>query len=101
MKFISILLLALVLIGCETYSSNKIWYREGSTQDELAKDRYFCLLNSQQKVYDAQGGGSIEFNGQSRYVPGYATKQFITNQTLFNACMNAHGWYLTEMLPIQ
>ena len=55
MKFISILLLALVLIGCETYSSNRIWYREGGTQDELAKDRYFCLLNSQQKVYDAQG----------------------------------------------
>lgn len=101
MKFISILLLVLVLTGCETYSSNKIWYREGGTQDELAKDQYFCLLNSQQTVYDAQGGRNIGFNGQNSYIPGHATQRFITNQTLFNACMNAHGWYLIEMLPLQ
>jgi hypothetical protein len=99
MKFISILLLALFLTGCET--SHRIWYKEGGTQDELAKDRYYCLLNSQQKVSNARGGETVEVNGQSRYITGYATKQFITNQTLFDACMNAHGWYLTEMLPLQ
>ena len=76
------LICALGLFGC---AQEKIWLKPGATQNDFGQDRYACLQQSQQ-------GASVASVG--RY-GGYATSGIITNDTLFSACMNSHGWSLT------
>lgn len=93
-----------------------IWYKEGGSQDELAKDNYHCLLNAQQKTYNIQSNMPIinSFHNSSPFGNGfhnnssfgngigftYTTshnKQVVTNHVILKACMNAHGWYQREI----
>jgi predicted aspartyl protease len=62
------------------------WTKPGLKQEEFAQDRYSCMQQSQQRVSTAfvdQYGGS-------------AVNHVITNNNLFNACMNSRGYTLVS-----
>ena len=61
-----------------------VWNKPGATQDDFAKDRYECLQQAQQR----SAGARISSAGL------VANDNIVTNGPLFDACMNAHGWYL-------
>jgi hypothetical protein len=74
-------LCALVLLtGC----ARSVWVKPGASQQDFANDRYTCLQQSQQQRSAAQ----VNAYG------GAASSGSYTNADLFNACMNAAGWYL-------
>ena len=99
--------LTLILSGCA--SQQGYWFKEGLTQDEYAKTKYLCLQQSQQpesknllssnysnaansNVGAAQRASNAFMQG---FTNGLEKNQtgMITNDTLFNACMNAQGIY--------
>jgi hypothetical protein len=82
MKKFLISIILLVICSCSPIKST-IWDRPGSTKDELSRDNYLCLKESQQQ----------ESNSSIGLYAGNATTSIKTNNILFNACMNAHGWY--------
>lgn len=67
------------------------WTKAGGTQDELSRVRYQCLQESQQRAAASKSVGNAYGAYQSASVD-----KTITNDTLFRACMNSHGWYLTN-----
>ena len=79
------IILLLFLAGCET-PNRFVWDKNGASQDDFSRYNYLCLQESQQRV--------SEVNGATQWLAGHAESKVVTNQTLFNACMNAHGWYL-------
>jgi hypothetical protein len=74
---------ATALSGCAALAP-PVWYKAGSTQNEFSQTRYSCLQESQQHASAAY---------VNQYT-GAAQEQMVTNEQLFAACMNAHGWYL-------
>src|SRR5690242_16058312 len=62
------------------------WVKPGATRDDFSRARYSCVQQSQQRV----SGAVVNQFG------GYATNQVVTNEGVFDACMNAEGWYLQE-----
>lgn len=80
MKTLLVLLSALLLTAC----TPKVWYKPGSTQDEFSRDKYDCVQQAQQRV----SGAYVDAYG------GVANNHVITNNNLFNSCMNSRGWYL-------
>ena len=79
-----LVLSALVLLGC---ASQQYWTKRVSfSQDDFNKDNFECLQQSQRPVsssYSDQYGGS-------------SSSTVETNYELYNACMYAKGWYLTN-----
>lgn len=71
----------LIISSCAT--PHRVWDKPGATQEEFAKTNYMCLQQAQQQ----------ESNSSINLYTGNATTSTQTNNTLFNACMNAHGWY--------
>jgi hypothetical protein len=63
------------------------WNKPGATLEALTKDKYNCLKESQQGVS----------HSENNLYGGKATSNVITNNTLFNACMNAQGWFLSPV----
>ena len=75
-----VIVLGLGLVsGCATEGMDPVWYKPYASQQDFSIDRYDCLQQAQQLVATDNVGTS-----------GGA---FITNQELFDACMNAKGWY--------
>jgi hypothetical protein len=84
MRKVVVLLALLMLSSCTT---ERRWFKTGSTRQDFNQDRYRCMQESQQRVSSAyvnQYGGSS--NSGVR-----------TNRNLFNACMEAQGWELREV----
>jgi 5-methylcytosine-specific restriction endonuclease McrA len=79
--------LVFFLIGCY---SNQVWNKPNSSQNDFARDRYTCLQQSQQ----ASSVGYVIPNAVLGGYQGYSSSGVSTNDSLFNACMNANGWYL-------
>jgi hypothetical protein len=79
-----LLIVVFVISGCAT-STNQVWTRNtpGGTDEELNKDKYDCMRQSQQKVVRAFGGGVV-----------FAETE--TKKDLFDACMNARGYSLVS-----
>ncbi len=71
----------LMLSGCTTNKGT--WYKQNASQEEYAKVRYLCLQESQQQ----QSISVFSYNYQE------GKSQMITNNNLFEACMNAKGFY--------
>ena len=80
---LSVSLLALWMLGCATAPQPMFWAKPGATLDELTKVKYNCLKESQQEVS----------RSENNMYGGKATSHAITNQALFEACMNAQGWF--------
>jgi hypothetical protein len=82
MKRIALVSSLILLSAC----ANQVWVKPGATQSEFAQQKYACMQQSQQQVSSAyvnQYGGS-------------SGSHVTTNKPLFNACMNAQGWYLQD-----
>ena len=81
-NYIAIVLLGL-LTGC---ANNNVWVKDGAGSNEFESDKYTCMQQSQQQqgtaVVNAYGGAAV--NGQ------------VTNWNLYNNCMQARGWRLTD-----
>ena len=80
-KILVIAALVLLVSACRTEMA---WNKPNATSSEFNNDKYSCMQSSQQRVSDD-------------YVNAYggaANNQVITNQNLFNSCMNAKGWEL-------
>lgn len=88
-----ITIIVFVVSGCVNVprSNNNppqfVWQKSGATTEEFNKIKYICLQESQQRKEDAYIGA---YGGSS-------SSQVITNPTLFSACMNAQGWYLSQV----
>lgn len=81
--------------ACAAAPVNKVermLYKPDITQQEYAKDRFECMKESQQTTYQARGatGGGIF------YEPGSAKSEVVTNQELYDLCMQARGYRFTE-----
>jgi hypothetical protein len=84
---VSLVAFAFVAAGlCGCAQPQKVWEKIGSTPNDFSQARYACLQQSQQPT----SGAYINRYG------GYASSNIITNGGLFDACMNARGWTLTE-----
>jgi hypothetical protein len=94
MKKKLLLLLSLVLGGCV---QNGIWYKANSTEEEFNQVRYLCLKESQQ-VRHYNNVSVNQTHVLSPYYQSYSSREMVTNTTLFNACMRAHGflWKILE-----
>jgi hypothetical protein len=84
MKNLSAIVLIFALAGCLPLM---IWVKPGATQQDYSQDKYHCLKEAQQRSAYAQYNGNPSYQGAS------LSDQMVTNPTLFNACMNAQGWY--------
>ena len=73
----------LTIIAC---GSKMSWVKPGATPDEFSKDKYACMQEAQQTVSKSFVG----IYGAS------SSNQVVLNQDLYNACMNARGWYLKK-----
>ncbi len=85
MKNIIILGTLLILVSCT--NKKGYWYKKDSSQDEYAKINYLCLQESQQH----SSRSSLSYNYQE------SKAEMVTNNALFNACMNAKGFYWKEL----
>jgi len=74
----------IVVAGC----GQVIWVKPNGTQDELSRVRYLCLQQAQQREAQSRSAG----NAQGAYRSA-SIDTTVTNDTLYNACMNSHGWY--------
>jgi hypothetical protein len=73
----------LAVAGC---SQTVAWNKPGASQAEFNNERYRCMQEAQQQSSSAYVNryGGVASSGQT------------TNEPLFNACMNAKGWYLQK-----
>jgi hypothetical protein len=84
-----------ILLFLTSCASNGIWYKEGSSLDEYNKVRYTCLKESQQPQSYAYGKADLNsVNGGAYYNSSSSMK---TNYTLFDSCMNSHGFYWKKL----
>ncbi|MCX5846322.1 MAG: DUF1566 domain-containing protein [Deltaproteobacteria bacterium] len=63
-----------------------VWVKPNGTGQDYNRDNYACMQESQQRV--------SEYSREGRSAASSSTVQ--TNETLYNACMNARGWSLQE-----
>ena len=77
--------MSLIISGCTSLSTIR-WDKAGATQDELSKTKYLCLKEAQQQESNASIG--LHAAGSNTSIK--------TNNILFKACMNSHGWYLKK-----
>ena len=82
----------------ESDTPNIFWYKEDATQNELSKDKYMYLQQSQQRILNIENDTNIEIQGRKHHFAGYTEEKVITNRVLYNTCRNTHGWYLRELL---
>lgn len=78
MKKYLIVVMAASLSGCMA------WYKDGASQQDFGQDKYVCLQEAQQ----GQSSAQVNRNG------GAAQSGAVTNNLLFNSCMEARGWAL-------
>jgi hypothetical protein len=98
-----------MIAGC-----SYVWVKPGGTQGEFSQDRYACMQQAQQRAssttVNVYGGASSGTNmpelGGSNFASsmgstiqaagdvGLQQANRTNSQNLFNACMNARGWYL-------
>jgi hypothetical protein len=83
----SLLLVCFLVSAC----SNFIWYKDGATQEDLAQAKYQCLKESQQREFYSSGRQDVKTNDGSSYYQ--SSSREVTNPKLFNACMNAKGFF--------
>lgn len=81
MKRILFLLAPFALSACQP---SLVWVKSGGSQNEYSQNRYECLKQAQQRE-----SGSYAFKDASM-----SDSTVVTNKELFDACMNAKGWYL-------
>jgi hypothetical protein len=86
-RTLAIALITAGIAGCAQLE----WTKAGGTQDELSRVRYQCLQESQQRAAASKSVGNAYGAYQSASVD-----KTITNESLFRACMNSQGWYLTS-----
>jgi hypothetical protein len=80
-------LLTIIASGPEPKPTPRLkWVKHGATDQDYKKDNYTCLKESQQRFSESSREG--------RSASSSSTMQ--TNDSLWNACMNAHGWSLQE-----
>ena len=87
-KLIRLAPLVVTLAACAPMAQ-RAWEKSGASRDDFARDRYTCLQQSQQ-------------HASAAYVNAYAGQAqagVVTNGGLFDACMNANGWYLGTVQP--
>ena len=86
-----IAIFTLMLTACA--NNNMVWYKPNATQEMLAQDRYVCLQQSQQPTASAYYGNYAGLLQSKQYT---ADAGMVTNNKLFEACMAARGWGLTD-----
>lgn len=79
--------ITLVLTGC----AKPLWIKPGASQEDFGRDKYECMQQAQQRV----SGAYVNAYG------GASTNKVITNDGLFNACMNSKGWTLQSSSNIE
>ena len=77
----------LFIFGC----SQQLWVKPGASQQDFGVDKYQCMQQAQQRV----SGTYVNAYG------GASTNKVITNEGLFNACMNSKGWSLQSSSSLQ
>src|SRR4051812_40677077 len=82
-RLFSVVMCTALLTAC---AQQKVWLKPGASTADFSQDRYGCMQQSQQPF---SGAYINQYGGSSR--SGVAT-----SGPLFDACMNARGWTLTE-----
>lgn len=72
------------------------WYKSGATAEEFYEVNYICLQESQQSQTTAHSHlnhytPNTVYMSDPVYKSSYSSSM-VTNQNLYNACMNAHGF---------
>lgn len=79
-KRLVIFISAILLVACQT---KVFWLKDGGSPQDYDQDNYQCLQEAQEQISETY----ISFNG------GSSTENVsVTNEPLFNACMEAQGW---------
>lgn len=86
-KKYALLFLVLSVSGCVSAPLGR-WYKPNSTLDEYSKVNYTCLQQSQQPRQTSWYNSVVPGKSHSE-----SESTIITNKDLFNACMNANGFY--------
>jgi hypothetical protein len=89
-KLLVIPLVAGLLLGC----AQMVWNKPNAQQGEFERTRYTCLRQSQQ--YQS-GIGMVTPNNLTGGYTVIDTSGMETNSNLFNACMQANGWFLQQV----
>ena len=93
MQRLMIAAFVVLLSGCIDIppAPEMVWGKKGAryTEQDFMRDKYVCLKDAQQTVA----------SGQANPYYGSSQAQVVTNSSLFNACMNAHGWFLEPKKP--
>ena len=76
----------LVLLYLTSCTSGQ-WYKANSSQEEYSQTRYTCLQQAQQPESLARAVKNITNTNNPPF------SGMITNEELFDACMNARGFY--------
>jgi hypothetical protein len=89
MKFLAAcgLSCSLALANCASNKPQGLWLKPGASTDDFSKDDSACRQQSQQPQ-------SLSYLDKYR---GVSTSNIVANGNLFDACMNANGWYLADV----
>jgi hypothetical protein len=89
----AVIAIASLLSACAFLSSlfdpPTAWDKPGATQGDFRAASYACMQQSQQRV-----SSTVVDQGYHR-----ATNSMITNESLFDACMNSQGWTEQKKIP--
>lgn len=77
-------ILAFAFVSISLVACAPVWVKPGASQNDFAQDKYSCMQQSQQRV----SGAYVNAYG------GAASEKVVTNEGLFNACMQSRGWSL-------
>ena len=88
-KYLLLFVALILLSGCANY----VWFKRGASLEHENADKYTCLQESQQPT----GGTGIQY--------GFFSLQHgagkITNEILYQSCMNAKGWSIEDRSIIE
>ena len=71
------------------------WYKSGASTEEFYEVHYVCMRESQQPQTSSSSYLNSNYNTVASNQPLYQSSYssgMVTNQNLYNACMNAHGF---------
>lgn len=89
LKNVILIMLSFCLSSCAAGR----WYKAGASQEEFGEVKYRCLQEAQQPQASAYSSYANGYKNSNNQFSGAYSSGMVTNEELFNACMNAYGFY--------
>lgn len=87
--------ISVLVVGC----AQNTWYKQGASSQDFGKDKLACLQQSQQ--YESRSSTSASINQVAGAYGSSSRSGNVTNEQMFNSCMNGRGWVWTNKSQLE